>query len=147
MLVPRLGVRPLLTVGLMLQAVSLAWMAMIIVPGIDYPDVVPAFVMAGVGMGLTFAPSASAVLADMATDDHATASSVNATVREMGIAIGVALLTAVFLGAGGSLTPAGYAEGLRPALIVGALSVGFAVLASLFVPARTGKTPELVAAG
>ncbi|WP_068274306.1 DHA2 family efflux MFS transporter permease subunit [Aldersonia kunmingensis] len=147
MLVGRLGVRPLLTVGLTLQALSLAWMAVIIVPGLDYIDVVPAFVMAGVGMGLTFAPSASAVLADMAEADHATASSINSTVREMGIAIGVAVLTAVFLAAGGALTPAGYADGLRPALIVGALAVAVGVVASLFIPARTGKTQELVAAG
>ncbi|MCX5046547.1 MFS transporter [Aldersonia sp. NBC_00410] len=138
-LVARVGVRPLLTVGLLLQAASLAWMAAIVVPGMAYSEVVPAFVMAGVGMGLTFAPSASAVLADMAEDDHATASSINATMREMGIAIGIAVLTAVFLAAGGALTPTGYAEGLRPALIVGAISVGIAVLASVFMPARTGR--------
>ena len=34
---------------------------------------VPGLVLAGVGMGLTFAPAATAVLADMAPDDHGTA--------------------------------------------------------------------------
>jgi predicted MFS family arabinose efflux permease len=59
-------------------------------------------------MGLTFAPSATVVLADMAPEDHATASSTNSTIREIGVALGVAVLVAVFRANGGILTPAGY---------------------------------------
>ncbi|SDD01031.1 DHA2 family efflux MFS transporter permease subunit [Rhodococcus tukisamuensis] len=135
-LAPRVGLRPLLVSGLTLQAASLVWMAMILEPGTSYGAMVPALAMAGIGMGLTFAPSATAVLIDMAEVDHATASSVNSTIREVGVALGVAVLTAVFLGKGGSLTPAGYADGLQPALLVGAASVVVAIVAALAMPSR-----------
>ena len=141
-LVTRIGVRPLLASGMLLQAGSLATLAAVSVPGAGYPSLIPAFVMGGVGMGLTFAPSATAVLADMAEADHATASSVNATVREIGVALGVAVLTAVFLAFDGALTPDGYADGLRPALLVGTAAVGLAALAALLIPAKTGRAPR-----
>ena len=136
MLLPRLGVRPLLLAGLVLQTLSLGWMALVVVPGVEYIDTVPAFVMAGVGMGLTFAPSATAVLADMADVDHATASSANSTIREIGIAVGIALLTAVFLGFDGTLAPGGYADALRPALLVGMGAVGIAAIAAARMPRK-----------
>lgn len=136
LLAPRLGLRTLLVAGLSLQAGSLVWMAMILEPGSSYASMVPALVMAGVGMGLTFAPSATAVLSDMAEVDHATASSTNSTLREIGVALGIAVLTAVFLGAGGSLTPAGYTDALAPALLVGAAAVGIGIAAALFMPGR-----------
>jgi len=141
-LVTRVGVRPLLASGMLLQAGSLATLAVVSVPGAGYPSLIPAFVMGGVGMGLTFAPSATAVLADMAEADHATASSINATVREIGVALGVAALTAVFLAFDGALTPDGYADGLRPALLVGTVAVGLAALAALLIPAKTGRAPR-----
>jgi EmrB/QacA subfamily drug resistance transporter len=133
-LAPRLGLRTLLVTGLVLQALSLVWMAALLEPGASYVSLVPAFVMAGVGMGLTFAPNATAVLADMKDADHATASSTNATLRETGVALGIAVLTAVFLGAGGSLTPTGYTDALAPALLVGAAFVVVALVAALFMP-------------
>ncbi len=135
-LAPRLGVRVLMFTGLVLQAISLGYMAVVTVPGSQYVDFIPAFVMAGVGMGLTFAPSATAVLADMADNDHATASSANSTIREMGVTLGVAVLTAVFLGYGGALDPAGYAHGLRPALLAGMAAVALGAVAALFLPKR-----------
>ena len=77
----------------------------------SYADLVPGLALAGIGMGLTFAPSATAVLVDMAPDDHGTASSVNATIREIGGALGVAALVAVFTASDGTLTPDGYVGG------------------------------------
>ncbi len=136
LLAPRVGLRALLVTGLVLQGLSLVWMAGLIEPGVQYPSLVPAFVMAGVGMGLTFAPTATAVLADMREADHATASSINSTLREVGVALGIAILTAVFLGAGGSLTPAGYTDALAPALYVGAGFVAVAVAAAALMPPR-----------
>ena len=120
-----------------LQGLSLLWMASLIVPGATYGSMIPAFVMAGAGMGLTFAPNATAVLADMPEADHGTASSTNATLREIGVALGIALLTAVFLGAGGSLTPTGYIDALAPALYVGAGFVAVAVVAAALMPGRS----------
>ncbi|GEL94325.1 DHA2 family efflux MFS transporter permease subunit [Cellulomonas composti] len=138
MLAPRVGVRPLLATGLALQSVGLAWQAFVVGDATVYADLVPGLVLAGVGMGLTFAPSATAVLADMGSDDHGTASSVNATIREIGGAVGVAVVVAVFTAAGGALTPEAFATGLRPAAFVGAAVVGAGAVLALLMPRRTG---------
>jgi EmrB/QacA subfamily drug resistance transporter len=137
-LAPRVGLRPLLAGGLFLQTVALVWIGAVTGPDTSYAELVPAFILAGVGMSLTFAPSATAVLQDMAEDDHATASSANNTIREMGVALGVALLTAVFLANGGEITPTGYADALAPAVYVGAGVLALGTLAALFLPGRHG---------
>lgn len=138
LLAPRVGVRALLTTGLTLQSLALVWIALITEPGVSYAGLVPSFVLAGVGMGLTFAPSSTAVLADMADEDHATASSANATIREVGVALGVAVLVAVFRQAGGTITPDGYTDALRPAVLAGAAVVAVGAVLSLWMPRRTG---------
>jgi len=139
MLAPRLGVRPLLVGGLALQAAGLLWLSFGVSSETTYGELVPGLLLAGIGMGLTYAPSATAVLADMAPDDHGTASSLNATMREVGGALGVAVLVAVFTAAGGTLTPEGYVDGMRPAGIVGAAVVAVGALVALLMPRRTGK--------
>ena len=136
MLAPRTGLRVLLVVGLVLQTVSLVWLALVTEAGSGYAAFVPALVMAGVGMGLTFAPSATAVLDGLPDGDFGTASSANSTIREFGVALGVAGLTAVFLGNGGELTPTGYDGAIGPALLVGAGTVAVAAVAAFFAPGR-----------
>ena len=138
-LVSRTGLRALLVPGLVLQAASLVWMAALTETASSYGAMVPALAMAGVGMGLTFAPSATAVLDGLAESDFATASSANSTIREFGVALGVAGLTAVFLGNGGELTPTGYDGAIGPALLVGAASVAVAVVAAFFAPGRARR--------
>lgn len=135
-LAPRVGLRPLLATGLVLQTASLVWFAVLTEGGAAYSSFVPALLMAGVGMGLTFAPMATAVLEGLPESEFAVASSANSTVREFGVALGVALLTAVFLGRGGLLTPTGYDGAIGPALLVGAATVGVAAIASVFAPGR-----------
>ncbi len=138
---PRVGTRTLIVSGTTLQAIGLAWIAIVMSPTVAYSSFVPAFVLAGVGMGLVFAPSATAVLANMRSEDHAKASGTNATVREIGVALGIAILTAVFTGAGGEFTPTAYTDAAIPAVWTG---VAFLLLASfigLALPAGKG-TPD-----
>jgi len=140
-LAPRVGLRPLLALGLVLQTASLVWFAVITENGSPYSDFVAPLLMDGVGMGLTFAPMATAVLDGLPDDDFAVASSANSTVREFGVAIGVALLTAVFLANGGALSPVGYDGAIGPALLTGAAAVAVAAVASLFAPGRAPGRP------
>src|SRR5690606_9394526 len=70
---PRVGTRPLIVAGLTLQAIGLAWIAAAMSPTVEYATLLPAFVFAGVGMGLVFAPLSTAVLATMTEADHAKA--------------------------------------------------------------------------
>jgi len=137
LLAPRTGLRPLLLTGLVLQAGSLVWLASLAEGIAPYSSFIPALAMAGVGMGLTFAPSATAVLDGLPESDFAVASSANSTIREFGVALGIALLVAVFEANGGELTPAGYTGAIGPALLTGAAAVGVAVVAALFAPRRT----------
>ncbi|MET0448749.1 MAG: MFS transporter, partial [Aeromicrobium sp.] len=123
MLAGRVGLRALLVTGLVMQAVSLVWFAVITENGSGYGSFVVPLLLAGIGMGLTFAPSATAVLEGLPDDDFAIASSANSTLREFGVALGVALLAAVFLGNGGELTPTGYTGAIGPALLTGAGAV------------------------
>ncbi|MEO6142696.1 MAG: MFS transporter [Dermatophilaceae bacterium] len=139
LLAPRVGVRVLLGSGLTLQALGLAWLALAVGTSTPYTDLVPGFIMAGIGMGLTFAPSATAVLADMAPDDHATASSTNSTIREIGVALGVAVLVAVFRANGGTLTPDGYNSGLRAAILTGAAVVALGALTTFWLPRKPAQ--------
>ncbi len=136
-LASRTGLRSLLLVGLALQTGSLAWFAALTESGAGYSSFVVPLLMAGIGMGLTFAPSATAVLQGLPEDDFAIASSANSTLREFGVAFGVALLTAVFESCGGTISPHGYDGAIGPALLTGAGAVAVAFLAALFMPGRT----------
>lgn len=136
MLAGRLGVRPLLVAGLALQAVSLVWFAALTESAAAYADFVPALAMAGVGMGLVFPSVSNATLDGLPDEDFATASSANSTIREFGVALGIAVLTAVFLGNGGAIAPDGYDGAIGPALLTGAGAVAVALVAALFAPRR-----------
>jgi EmrB/QacA subfamily drug resistance transporter len=135
-LASRTGVRPLLLSGLALQAGSLAWFARLTEHGSAYSAFVPALIMAGVGMGLVFPSVSTAVLDGLPDGDFATASSANSTIREFGVALGIALLTAVFLSNGGHIAPDGYTGAIGPALLTGAGAVALAFVAALFAPRR-----------
>ena len=142
---PRVGTRTLIVAGLALQAIGLAWIALTMDPDVAYSTMLPAFVFAGVGMGLVFAPSATAVLVNMREQDHGKASGTNSTVREIGVALGVAVLTAVFTNSGGELTPTGYTDAAVIAVWVGAAVLVAATLVGLRLPAGRGA-PEVAAA-
>jgi EmrB/QacA subfamily drug resistance transporter len=151
---PRIGTRQLIVTGLALQSIGLFWIASTMTATVEYSTFVPAFILAGIGMGLVFAPSATAVLAGMVPDDHAKASGTNSTLRELGVALGVAVLTAVFTGAGGELTPTGYVDAAIPAVFVGASALALAALVGLALPSGRSVTKavdapveELVTAG
>src|SRR5437763_4767848 len=56
LIVGRFGVRPTLTAGLLISAVSVAWLARLPVDGHYFWDIFPGFVLGGAGMGLSFVP-------------------------------------------------------------------------------------------
>ena len=135
LLAPRAGTRALLVAGLLLQATGLFWLAAVLSSDTPFTQMLPAFVAAGVGMGLTFAPSSTAVLANISQQDTAKASGTNSTLREIGTALGIAVLTAVFTSAGGQLTPTGYVDAVRPAIVVGGAVILASMIAATALPA------------
>jgi len=145
---PRVGTRVLIVAGLTLQGVGLTWLALTMSADVAYTTMLPAFIAAGIGMGLVFAPSSTAVLANIREADSAKASGTNSTLREIGIALGIAVLTAVFTGAGGELTPTGYVDAAVPAVAVGAVVLLATAVVALFLPAgRAARHSQEEAAG
>ncbi|WP_235934220.1 DHA2 family efflux MFS transporter permease subunit [Agromyces humi] len=134
LIAPRVGTRTLIVTGLLALGVALFWLSGLLEADIAYATYVPPFMIAGIGMALVFAPSATAVLATMAPDDHAKASGTNSMLREVGVALGIAVSTAVFTGAGGELNPAEYAVGAQPAVLVAAAVLGVTALVALLLP-------------
>ncbi|MBF6227043.1 DHA2 family efflux MFS transporter permease subunit [Nocardia abscessus] len=140
LLVDRVGARRLITTGQVLLAAALAWMAAITTVEVDYGAYVAPFLLAGVGMGLTFAPASTIVMASATAEDQAMASGTNNTVREVGVAMGVAVLASVFAGSGSYLGPQSFVDGLVPAVWVGAAIVAAGALTSLLLPRRVTAT-------
>jgi EmrB/QacA subfamily drug resistance transporter len=143
---PRVGTRVLMVAGLLFQGAGLTWLALTMSADVPYLTMLPAFIAAGIGMGLVFAPSSTAVLANIQENDTAKASGTNSTLREIGVALGIAVLTAVFTGAGGDLTPTGYVDAAVPAVAVGAAVLLATAVVALFLPAgRSNRHAESVA--
>lgn len=142
MLASRLGTRALIVTGLSFQSLGLAWIGIQMDVDTAYSSFVAGFVLCGVGMGLVFAPVATAVLAGMRPQDHAKASGTNSTVREVGVALGIAVLTAVFTGQGGEFTAAAYTDAARPAIFTGVAALALAALLALLLPPGRGDGAE-----
>jgi EmrB/QacA subfamily drug resistance transporter len=132
----RLGSRPLMATGLFLQAVAIAWIAAVSSPDVAYGTLVPAFVLGGTGMALVFAPAANAVLGAVRPEEAGQASGANNAIRELGGVLGVAVLAAVFTGAGGFETPQAFVDGLVPAMWVGATVLVLGGLIALLIPGK-----------
>jgi EmrB/QacA subfamily drug resistance transporter len=130
----RIGGRPLMAVGLAMQAIGLGWLAMISSPTVPYGDLVPAFVISGIGMALFFAPVANVVLSSVRREEEGKASGTNNAIRELGGVFGVAVLASVFSHYGGYETPATFVDGLVPAVWVGAAVVAAGAAAALVIP-------------
>jgi len=135
----RIGGRPLLAVGLGLQAIGLGWLAAVASPTVAYAAMVPAFVISGVGMSLFFAPVANMVLGSVRRDQEGIASGANNAIRELGGVFGIAVLGAVFSANGGYATGASYVSGMSSAVWVGSVAVAAAAAAALALP-RLRKT-------
>jgi nitrate/nitrite transporter NarK len=132
----RIGGRPLMAAGLALQAAALGWLAAISDPGVAYGRLVPPFVIAGIGMGLFFAPVANVVLGSVRREEEGQASGASNAIRELGGVFGVAVLAAVFSSQGGYGTAERYVDGLVPAVYAGAAVVALGAIAAFFVPRR-----------
>jgi EmrB/QacA subfamily drug resistance transporter len=137
----RTGGRSVLATGLALQALGLAWLAVVISPTVAYHDLVPAFVLNGVGMGMFFAPMASIVLGTVSRAEEGIASGVNNAIRELGGVFGIAILASVFSATGSYATGQAFSRGLLPAVAVGAGVVTLAVVAALAIPRRGYAAP------
>jgi EmrB/QacA subfamily drug resistance transporter len=131
-LVTRVGVKPILMVGLAFLGGGLAYFTQIPVNGHYFWDLFPGFLLIGVGLGFSFVPVSIAALSGVTSRDAGLASGLINTSQQIGGGIGLAILTTVsttrtkHLLASGVARPTALVDGFRLAFWVG---VGFAVIA------------------
>ncbi|WP_042367737.1 DHA2 family efflux MFS transporter permease subunit [Streptacidiphilus neutrinimicus] len=148
LLVDRIGGRVVIAMGLALQTLGLAWFALIVSPHVSYVSQVPPLIISGVGMALFFSPVAAVLMGSVRPQEQGVASGANNALREVGGALGVAVLTSVFTAHGSYASGQSYVDGLTPALWVGAAAIAAATVAILLAPRRSRTTPSLpVASG
>jgi MFS family permease len=94
-LVTRVGIRPILPVGLLMSAAALVLYAQLPVDGHYFWDLFPAFLLSGVGLALTFVPLVIGGLSGVRQSDAGVASGLFTTSQQIGGAIGVAAATTI----------------------------------------------------
>jgi EmrB/QacA subfamily drug resistance transporter len=132
----RLGLRNLIVAGQISLAAGVFWIAAATTTTVDYSDLVIAFVLAGIGMGLTFAPISTMALASTEENLRGVASGANNTIRELGVAVGVAVLASVFSSNGGYTSRESFVDGIVPAVMVGAAIIAAGAVIAAFLPGR-----------
>ncbi|HVX33100.1 MAG TPA: MFS transporter [Solirubrobacterales bacterium] len=137
----KFGARWFMVAGVSLQGAALAWLAITASTTVSYVTMIPAFLAAGAGMALVFAPSASAILNSVRVDQAGQASGAANAIRELGGTFGIAVLATVFSGAGAYTTPQQFVDGMVPALWVGTAVLAFGALVAAALPFG-GKATE-----
>jgi MFS family permease len=149
-IVTRFGTAVPITAGLSSLAVSYLLFLNIGADSAYLTQMLPTFLLAGIGFALTFGPLNVAATNDVAGEEQGLAAGLVQTSFQLGGAIGLAVSTAVIqAGTEGSSAPAGSAtallDGFHPALYVSlAIAlIGIAITVSPLVRRRFSPTPAL----
>jgi len=94
-LVTRVGVKPVLAVGMTLIAAGQAYLTQISVNGSYFTDLFPGFILVGVGMGCCFVPISIAALSGATSREAGLQSGLINTMQQIGGAVGLAILITV----------------------------------------------------
>jgi EmrB/QacA subfamily drug resistance transporter len=130
----RIGERPLMVAGLSLQAIGMGWVALIAEPGVPYGELVVPMIVAGIGASMGIPAAQNAVIGSVAADAIGKAAGANSTLRELGGVFGIAIIVAVFAGAGSYASAEAFSDGFVPAIgVAGALALAGAI-AGLAMP-------------
>jgi EmrB/QacA subfamily drug resistance transporter len=122
----RFGAKSLIVSGLLLLAAGLAWLAFVRPDGNYAVDVLPASLLAALGMSLAFVPSLGTAINAAPPAETGVASGLVSTSYQIGSALGLAVLTAIVYGiAGTDASPVELTQGYSAAFI------GAAILALL----------------
>lgn len=130
----RYGSRLFMAAGLALQGLALGWLATLASTHTSYTSMLAPFILAGAGMALVFAPSATAVLASVRSDQAGQASGATNAIRELGGVLGVSVLATVFTAHGSYSSPQAFIDGLIPAMWIGVGVLGGGSLIALALP-------------
>jgi EmrB/QacA subfamily drug resistance transporter len=140
----RVPIRVLIGAGLALNALAMLSMSRVST-GSHWTVLLPGFLLGGIGIGMVNAPLAATAVSTVRVERAGMASGINNTFRQIGIAVGIAALGAIFASrAGGQgASSAAFVHALHDILLVGAAvaAVG-AVLAAALI-----RRQDFVASG
>ena len=136
-LVTRLGVKPVLVVGMTMLTAGLVYFTQVSVGGSYLGDLLPGFLLIGVGLGFSFVPISIAALAGIQPAEAGLASGLLNTSQQIGGALGIAALSTIATSrtedavASGSALNAALVDGFTAAFVAGVALAGLGILAAL----------------
>ena len=135
-LVNRVGERPLVVVGLLMQALGLAWIGMIVAPDVAYTKLVAPLILAGAGVSMAMPAAQNSVFGAVAASEIGKASGTFNMARFLGGVFGIALVGAAFAALGGVGSPQAFSRGFAWAITVSATLSLAAAAVALALPGR-----------
>jgi EmrB/QacA subfamily drug resistance transporter len=141
-LVTRIGVKPVLVIGMTALTVGLVYFTQVSVGGSYLGDLLPGFLLVAVGIGFSFVPISIAALAGIEAKDAGLASGLINTSQQIGGALGIAILSSVAVAHTENASKAGHAvpdaltTGFHAAFWVGAVVAAVGVIASAVLVRR-----------
>ena len=141
-LADKVGERPLMVTGLLLQASGTAWIALIASPDLAYSQLLVPMIIAGVGISMAIPSAQASVLGSVSDESVGKAAGTNSVMRELGGVFGIAIAVAVFSGAGSYASAQAFTDGFGPAVGVAAALALVGAVAGSFLPGR-GRRGEL----
>jgi EmrB/QacA subfamily drug resistance transporter len=136
-LVTRVGVKPVLTTGMLALTAGLVYFTQVSVGGSYLGDLLPGFLLIAVGIGFSFVPISIAALAGVEAREAGLASGLINTSQQIGGALGIAALATIATSRtadaveGGSALPVALIDGFTGAFVAGALIAGLGIVAAL----------------
>jgi EmrB/QacA subfamily drug resistance transporter len=146
-LVPRLGTRPLIIAGAVIATGGLYWVSRIPVHGYYWTDIFPPMMIMGLGLGLVFVGVQIAANAGVPPDKAGLAGALITASFQLGVALGLAILSALATARTSSLLSAHHAVpdamvgGYTRALLGAAFFVGAVILIGLRAANTKGEPP------
>src|SRR5687768_13098499 len=136
-LVTRIGVKPVLVLGLTLLTAGLVYFTQVSVGGSYVADLLPGFLLIGIGIGFSFVPISIAALAGVHAAEAGLASGLINTSQQIGGALGIAALSTIATSqtedslASGEALPFALVDGFTAAFVAGVGIAAVGVLAAL----------------
>ena len=145
----RVGRRPLIATGLLLQTIGFAWLALTASAGASYLEIVLPLLVAGIGISMALPTVPTAVLSAVAPEEMGKASGINYMMQRFGAVFAVAIGSSVFAAYGHLGSAASVTDGFKPALAVCAGLSLLGTLTALAIPARrrdslAGREPAVI---
>ena len=132
----RFGAKAMIVGGLAILAIGLGWLSLIRPDGNFWVDVLPASLVAALGMSLAFIPSLGTAISSARPEEGGLAAGIVNTSYQVGSALGLAAMTAIAAsqGAGQLGDMAALTDGFSMAFIgAGTIALGGAVLAAVTI--------------